>query len=532
MHRTPARASGSSAGGARPGPTLGPEAQRILAYASTIGSDFSFELLREAMGVEEETLAEQLEALVRSGVLHERPGGGAFTFVEEEVRASVYRSMTESRHRLLHRKIAEVMERQNPDPDPAVVGELGRHFFLGKVPSKSYVYNRRAASYGRASEEPETAVSHLERALVDLSALEGPHRPERAEVAEELGDVCYATGQYRTADRYYALALENLDQDTPRVRARLLLARAEVARENLDATAARDGARQALGLFEFDHDPVGVSQAYRLLGRVAFQEGHYREALEESMRALEALPPNADEKVRGRVSIDIGNSFALLGEEVRPVAIEWYERAVDRLRATHDWVELARALHNLGVIVGETRPADGLEILDSARAAADRGHDARGVGRCLLSGVELRLALGQLEEAERDNSQAGRLLERLADSLGLDLVSRNAGRIAERRGQWDDAARAYATAVELARRHRLTAEEAEAEYCLANLQFKTRDLEGARRSVRRALELGIVELQPRLAPAVTALARRLEREEEPFDRENGTPPESQDRPLA
>ncbi len=516
-------------------PTLPAGQLRILAYASAIGSEFPFDLLRDAMRTDEEELAEELEALVRKGMLREKPGGGSFAFVEEETRASVYRSMTESRHRLLHRKIAEVMERRHTSPTPAEVAELGRHYFLGKVPPRSYEYNRRAAAHAREAGEPATAVPHLERALVDLAGMDGPHRREKAEVAEELGDLSYALGQYRTADRYYATALENRERDEPRVRARLLLARAEVARENLDVGAARDGANQALEIFEAEHDPLGVSQAYRLLGRVAFQEGRYRDALEDSMRAMDTLPASADPRVRGRLSIEIGNSFALLGEEVRPVAIEWYERAVDRLRAGRDWVELARALHNLGTIVGESRPTDGLELLDRAREAAERGHDPRGVGRCLLSGVELRLALGQLEEAERANAQAGRLLERLADVLGLALVAKNSGRIAERRGQWEDAARAYTDASELARRHRLTTEEAEAEYCLANLRFKIRDLEGARSSIRRALELGIVELSPGLATAAITLARHLE--VTGIDRgEPGTaaasPSPPQERPLA
>lgn len=506
------RASAGSAASAVPRgpvPQLRPGELRILAYASTIGSEFPFDLLHDAMGVDEETLAEELEDLVRKGLLTERSGGGSFAFVEEGVRASVYRSMTESRHRLLHRKIAEVLERRNPDPSSEVIAALGRHYFLGKVPAKSYLYNRRAASNASASEDPSSAVHYLERALLDLGALEGASRRERAEVAQELGDLCYAVGRYGTADRYYAAALDYLDRDTPNLRARLLLARAEVARENLAVAQARTGAADALRLFEGNQDAVGIARAHRLLGRLDFQEGRYRDSLEECMRALDVLPPGANPRALGRLSTEIGNAFALLGEETRPVAIEWYERAVDRLRASRDWVELARALHNLGTIVGETRPADGLELLERAREAADRGHDSRGIGRCLLSGVELRLALGQLDEAARDNAQAGRLLERLADPLGVDLVLKNAGRISERRGQWDDAARSYGSSIELAQRYHLTAEEAEAQYCLANLKYKTRDFEGARAALDRAVVLGVEELAPRLASAVTSLRRQL-----------------------
>ena len=491
-------------------PPLSPDELRILAYASAIGPEFDFPLLVAAIGADEETLAEQLERLVRRGILLERPGGDRFVFAEEGVRADVYRSLTESRLRILHRKIAEVMERLHPDPTPDILSELGRHYFLGKVPARSYEINRRAAEVARAAGHPDIAIHHLERAAVDIAALGGQHHDE-AEIAEALGDLSYATSNFRAADRYYQVALERVDAEQPRIRARLLLARAELARDNLDAAAATAGAGEALRLFEVADDRVGVAQAYRVLGRVAFQEGNYHEALDQSMRALEALPEEADAGAIGRLSIDIGNAFAMLGADVRSEAIEWYERAAERLRAVHDDVELARALHNLGVVVGEVRPQDGLEYLQQARDVAERAHDTRAVGRALLSGVEMRLTLGQVEEAERDNDQAGRLLERLADGLGSQQVVVNEGLIAERAGQWDDAATAFERAVEMGHANRIVADEAEALFHLARLRFKTRDLAAAREAFRRATELRVTELSPRLTAGYEELRADLER---------------------
>jgi tetratricopeptide (TPR) repeat protein len=489
---------------------LDAEEHRVLAYASAVGSEFDFQLLVAAMGLDDERLAEQLEGLVRRGILHERSGGDRFRFVEEEFRAQIYRSLTESRLRVLHRKLAEVLERMDPDPPPARLAELGRHYFLGKVPEKSALYNRRAAEIARASDEPSVAVHHLERALVDLSALGPPRRKERAEVAESLGDLCYATSNFAAADRYFQEALELVEEEQPRVRARLLLARAEIARENLDPEAAAAGATEALRRLEAAGDPVGVAQAYRLLGRIAFQRGDYRAALDESMRALEALPAAADPRLMGRLSIDIGNAFALLGEEVRPIAIEFYERAATRLRAARDWHELARALHNLGVTIGETRPRDGLEYLERAREAAERAQDARATGRALLSGVELRLELGELEEAERDNEQSSRLLERLSDGLGLQQVALNRGLLAERRGLWEEAERAYDTAAAGAQQRRLVADEAEARLYQARLRYKTRNLAGAREALAQATALRVRELSPRLAPVFDELTVELD----------------------
>src|SRR5208282_57344 len=121
------------AGGSNPPlESLSPEQHRILAYASAIGSEFDFPLLLGAMGIDEEGLAEEVERLVHRGVLTERAGGERFAFTEEEFRARIYRSLTESRLRVLHRKIAEVLERTHPEPTLSVLAELGRHYFLGR----------------------------------------------------------------------------------------------------------------------------------------------------------------------------------------------------------------------------------------------------------------------------------------------------------------------------------------------------------------------------------------------------------------
>ncbi|HYA70820.1 MAG TPA: hypothetical protein VEH28_05575 [Thermoplasmata archaeon] len=488
---------------------LTPEQHRIVAYASAIGSEFEFSLLLGAMGMEEEVLAEEIERLVHRGVLVERAGGERFAFAEEEDRARIYRSLTESRLRVLHRKIGEVLEKAHPNPSLAVLTELGRHYFLGKVPTKSYEYNRRAADAARAAGEPEVAAHHLERVLLDLASLPGDHWSEQAQIAESLGDLYYSLSNFREADLRFTEALERLGTEAPRVRARLLLSRGEVARETLDLDTAVARGTEAQRLFEEAHDRVGQAQSHRLLARIAFRRGAYIDSLDECLKALDLLSTTDDPRPLGSLSVDIGNIFAEMGSDYRDVALAWYDRAIERLRRAGDEDELARAYLNLGVTVGESRPQDGLEHLEKAAAAAEAAHDTRGAARALVASAELRLSLGQIEDAERDNEQVARLLEHTADELGRGWVEVNRGSIAERRGLWEEAERSYETAVEICRRHELPADEAEAAFRLARLRYKTRDLDGARRAYTVASDLGLPELRPLLAGQFAELGSQL-----------------------
>ncbi len=514
----------SAAGVERPIlPPLSADELRILAYASAIGREFDFLLLAAAMDAHDETLAEQLERMTHQGVLRERPGGDRFAFVQDEVRARVYQGLTASRLRVIHRKIGEAMERLFPEPPPEILPELGRHFFLGKVPEKSYQYNRRAAEVARQADAPEEAAHHLERAWIDLRALPGERPDDESELAEELGTLYYSLGDVRAADRMFQEGLAKA-KDTAR-RARLFLARAEVARDDLDGAAGETAARSAEALFEEAGDGVGLAAVHRVLGRMAFHRGDYRVALDEALQALDLLERHSDRRTLGRLSIDLGNAFSMLGPEVRDDAAEWYQRAIVRLTEAEDWSEVARAYLNLATLVGQTRPIDGLESLEKGREFADRAHEPRWAGWGLAMGVEMRLHLGQVEEAERDNQAARRLLERATDTLGLQQVQTNAGLIAERRGQWEDAEASYRASIELADRAGLRAESAQSEFYLARLLFKTRDLPGARAAYQRAADADLAALNPPSAGPFADLGRQLEAaEREGSSRAEGASP--------
>lgn len=490
-----------------------PDDLRTLAYASALGREFDFQLLVEAMGVDEEPLAERLEELTHRGVLRERVGGDRFTFVQEELRARVYQSLTVSRLRVLHRKIGEAIERTHPDPPPEWLPELGRHYFLGKVPAKSFEYNRRAAERATAGDDPAAAIQHFERARLDLDALPGGPVGEAAALDERLGDLHFGLGDYAASDQYYTRALAAVEEGDPRLKARLVLARAEIARQSLDHEAATRGATEGLALSESAGDAVGVATARRILSRVAFYRGDYPRALDEAMGAHEALRSTHDLRAMGRLAIDIGNVFSSLGPEYHDLGVEWYGKAIQRLTEVGDWFEASRAHHNLAVLYGESQPQQGLEELARARGDAERAREPRSVAWALVTGVEMQLALGRVEEAHRDNEQASRLLERVGDTFGLEQVARNRGLICEKQGQWDDAERAFLVAIEMAEKTELVPEAAEIYYHLARLRFKTRDAPGARLAFERAAALGLPRLRPSMAKSFLEFGAQLASQE-------------------
>ena len=500
------------------------QSARLVAYAAAIGRDFDFPLLVEALEADEERTVERIEGLIEDGLLRERPGGDRFGFVRDEDRGRAYRSLSPSRLRVIHRRIAEALERRNPEPSAEVVSELGRHYFLGRVPARSLEFNRRAAAQARDRGRPEVAAHHLERALIDARQLSGGPRSDVADLAAELGGIYQDLGERRSAERLYRDALRSAGERDPGRSARLHLALAQLAHGAGDPAAALVGAREAHQKFSQTGDLRGVASVHRLLGRIAFQRGAYREALDEAMRGLDLLAPAQEPAVVGQLMVDIGDAFRHLGPEVEEEAGEWYRRAIDRLRRT-DAPAIASVAHRrLAEMEGSRSPRRGLELLDQAREAAERAHDSSEVARVLLDSVDLRLALGELEEAERENRHAAQLVGHADDPAGQVGVRLREGAIAERRGQWDEAERVYSSAAAEAGRLNLAAEGAEAEFALARLFYKTRDIPRARIAFDRAAAAGLTRLRPLLTQPMAELGRQLARAEP-------TPPDD-DRPSA
>jgi tetratricopeptide (TPR) repeat protein len=490
-------------------PELTPEEDRLLAYASAIGREFDFALLVRATGIDEEVLAERLEHLVHRRVLRERVGGDRFSFVNEEFRVRMYQSLTASRLRVLHRKVAEALEALHVDPPADVVTELGRHYFLGKVSEKSYTFNLEGAELARRTRDPEVMALHLERVRIDLTEFPGDRADEIADLDQELGDLYYEMGDDVRADRLYSEGLDQCAPDDVRRRARLLQSRAEIAREHMEIDTARRLAGEAQQMFEKQGDLAGVASVRRILGRIHFEQGEYQQALEEGLQALDSLRIQADERTLGRLCTDIGNAFAALGGNVTEEATAWYAQAIRHLEAVGDWLELARAYHNLGSLDGETQPQLGLEHLEKARSYAERTRDMRWTAWTLFTGVPMRLTIGQVDEAERDNQQSLRLLERVADPIGLQQVALNRGLIAERRGDWEQAEAGYREALERAEKIGVAPEVADSHFALARLYYKLRDFPRAREEYLATRRGNLPRFKPTRAAAFAELGRQL-----------------------
>lgn len=492
---------------ADPRTVWGPEEFRTLAYASAIGGDFEFGLLAAALEREPETLAEQLERLVQSGVLRERPGGGRFAFVDEGLRGRIYRSLAESRVRVIHGRIAKAMERTGGEA--ASSAELGRHYFLARMPLESHRHNLAAAHTARDELRRAEAVHHLERARSDLLQLGGDRRAELAQIGQELGELYHALGDFPAADRAYSEALSRLEPNERARRAELQFARAEMAWEELRPKEAEALGEEALLLYLDLGDIAGGAAVHRLRSRIAAERGDALTALDEAMQAFELLRQTGEPGATGKAGLELASAFARLGPEMQEEAARWYDRAIRLLESSGEEADLIRATFLLADLVGARDPSLALEHLAHARTIAERSHESRWEAWSYLNGTEFHLRRGEIEQAEQEVRLATRMLERSSDPSAETGIALALGLIQERRGQWEQAEGEFRRAAEGARELGLLPQRAEAEFRLAQLRFKMHEVDGAREAYRAAERHRLPLLRPSLARAFQELGAEI-----------------------
>ena len=94
----------------------------LAGVAATIGRDFSTDVLAAAADVDEDAMVRGLDELWRRRIIREQSGGvvgATYDFSHDKIRQVAYVGVSPARRRLLHLRIASVLERSDPsDGEP------------------------------------------------------------------------------------------------------------------------------------------------------------------------------------------------------------------------------------------------------------------------------------------------------------------------------------------------------------------------------------------------------------------------------
>ncbi len=485
--------------------------QRVLVHAAVLGKEFNFATLEVACGQEEERLSESLDHLVHEGLLRET-GGEVYEFVSERARVDVYSQLTETRRRLLHRKVARALLARDGVTN-ANLYELARQFFLGRDDVPAVDLNGRAADAAARAYAFDTAVVHMERALECQRRL--LPRDLRAELRMliELGRYHDELGDLHRSEEVLVDAVARA-RGLPGDDSNLALALIGLAQTRADLSqfsSARELGNEAYAILTKIGHRKGLMAAHRVLGVACWRLGDLAQAEEQQRAGLAIAETDGTPAEHGHALIDLANTYSHKGKERLAETLALYETAAGIFAEIRDPSAEARVLMNRALLhhfAGQTEEA--LRVMTDALAAAERSRSPIWIGYCSLNLAQFFTERGDPARARPLIERAATLLDPMGDQLAHQQTTMIRGMIAELEGDYPVAEATFQDALTIARDLTLSAEIAEMLFRLAGLSLRIGDVPRAKLYLEEAREAGIGTLHADLGPKVEDLALRID----------------------
>jgi serine/threonine protein kinase/tetratricopeptide (TPR) repeat protein len=231
--------------------SLDEESSHVLGLAAVVGREFSFSMLREVTGLDEDRLIDIIDECLQARLVVARhiPGEEVYAFADTQLRDVLYEGISPVRRRRHHLKVGEAMEKAYAGKIDDYLEALAYHFLEGNDLSKAGDYAQKAGDKAAKLFAWDQARRYYETAL-ELMEKKAPMRDEelinKAQVLEDLAGICQAQMDYDAALGYAKSGLElseRLGDKQKIIRAQMRfitiytpLGREDLAHEHLEAT--------------------------------------------------------------------------------------------------------------------------------------------------------------------------------------------------------------------------------------------------------------------------------------------------------
>jgi DNA-binding CsgD family transcriptional regulator len=343
--------------------------REVLTLAAVAGRRFQLTLLRDTTGLQEAELLGTIKRLMTAQLVVEE-SADRFAFRHALTREAIYAMLLGRERQVLHRRVAEALERSCEDDRERCRADLAHHFHAAEVWEKSLEYGACAGEAAQAMHAPSAAIEHFNRALEAAERL-GVDPPTeilraRARAYETIGYFEPARVDYERATR----AARDSGDAVAEWQGLIALGRLWASRDY-----SRTGAyfRDALELARSLGEPATVAVSLNRMGNWHANVAQPREALRDHGEALELFERLGDRRGLGETLDLMGMACQLdsaLGD-----AHEAYARAVGLWRELGEQRGLAATLASLPLCAPSyVHPLDVPQIpLDDAVRAGEEG---------------------------------------------------------------------------------------------------------------------------------------------------------------
>jgi oligopeptide transport system substrate-binding protein len=174
--------------------------RQIGTTAAILRGSFTAEVVQTVSGRNEWETLEGLEQLLAGGLLAEQ-GPDRFNFSHDKIREVAYHSLSHLRRKLLHRRVAETLEKRHRGRENTMAERLAYHYEQADLADKALVYHTQAGDKAREQYAHEAAIDHYQKALSYLK--EQDDYETAARMLMKLGLLFHNIFDFQQARRAY-----------------------------------------------------------------------------------------------------------------------------------------------------------------------------------------------------------------------------------------------------------------------------------------------------------------------------------------
>jgi tetratricopeptide (TPR) repeat protein/transcriptional regulator with XRE-family HTH domain len=309
----------------------------LLDTAAVLGRRFDFDTLLDVTREPEAQLFDAVEALVKRRLLREETDGGVYDFSHDKLREVVYRDIGGARRRLLHKSVAESLQRLGEDTTHERDAQLAEHYERAHVWPKALHYLVLAAEHSQKLFAMRDALHWLDRAVALSEAHpESLNAQQRLAIYEQRGAARAQAGQTQGAVADIHRVIDAMRVSGERAKTRDALIQLGMAYRRADQyKEATTCLTEALAESRAMHDERHAADTLYHLGTVAWSTGQNDQAIDYHQQAV-AICERAGFTDLVAVQAYHGRGEAHFANAEPAAAIACYTRSLELARGIGD----------------------------------------------------------------------------------------------------------------------------------------------------------------------------------------------------
>jgi tetratricopeptide (TPR) repeat protein len=404
----------------------------LLELAAVIGRQLDLKLLRSLMP--ETDLEQWLTDCANVAVLDVFED--QWRFAHDKLRDGVLSNLTETELQVLHRRVAQAIEKTYPDSPQHIIA-LAHHWGKVKDEAKEEYYITLAGRQALTTGAYREAASYLQRALalVANATTQGDAETQRRkeiEIRNKLGESYLGFGHYETAREVYQenlQACETLKDKRAIADTQSKLGDVALALTDYDEANARYN--ECLSLYKELESQPNIARVLNSIGHVAYEQGDQTKA-----KALFQESLSLSREIGGQWGM--AGSLSQTGSATREHerARQSLQSALIKFRESNNQRGVAETLRDLGIIAHEQKDfKEADELFTKSLSIYRELNDTAGIVQSLTRLGLIASAMGNYDVARDYLRDALRTTLTMKDTpLALQILD-NFARVLAAEGQ-------------------------------------------------------------------------------------------------